>query len=80
MATITLAVSDETRRKMKQYDEMNWSAFIRKQIERKANEIESLEKLRAQAQSETSVATFAVDLQRSHRSGRLAELRKKGLL
>jgi hypothetical protein len=80
MATITLAISDATRRKMKQLDEINWSAFIRKQIERKTKEIEDLELLQQHARTEKDRETFAVNLQRAERSGRLEELRKKGLI
>jgi hypothetical protein len=80
MATITLAVDENTRKKMKEFDEINWSAFIRKQIERKTREIEDLETLRAQARKEKEIDTFAVNLQRAGRSGRLEELRKKGLV
>lgn len=80
MATITLAVDENTRKKMKEFDEVNWSAFIRKQIERKTREIEDLEALREQARKEKDVETFAVNLQRTSRGGRLAELKKKGLV
>jgi predicted CopG family antitoxin len=80
MATITLSVDERTRKKMKEFDEINWSAFIRKQIERKTREIEDLEVLREQTRKEKSIETFAVNLQRTSRSGRLEELRKKGLV
>ena len=80
MVSITLSVSEEIREKMKKFDEINWSAYIRKQIIQKTREIEELEAMKQQLSKEQEIQTWAVNLQRASRSGRLEELRKKGLI
>ena len=80
MVSITLSVSEEIREKMKKFDEVNWSAYIRKQIMQKTREIEELEAMKQQLSKEQEIQTWAVNLQRASRSGRLEELRKKGLI
>ncbi|MFT4310943.1 MAG: hypothetical protein ACMXYC_04915 [Candidatus Woesearchaeota archaeon] len=80
MATITLNISDETKKRMKQFDEVNWSAFVRNQIEKKTKDILKMHELKKKLEKEKDFTTFAVKLQRAGRSGRLEELKKKGLL
>ncbi len=81
MATITLSIPEDIRKQMKQHDEVNWSAFIRKQIVRKTQEIEKIEELKKRhTTDQKEVETFAVKLQRVSRSGRFAALQKKGLI
>ena len=43
MTNITLAIKDETYKKMKKYSEISWSEFVRKQIEQRIQELESIE-------------------------------------
>lgn len=42
MTNITLSIRTETYKKMKKYSEIKWSEFIRKEIERRINELESI--------------------------------------
>ncbi|MBI2631628.1 hypothetical protein HYW75_01350 [Candidatus Pacearchaeota archaeon] len=37
MATITLAVPDDIREKMKEFPEMNWSGLVRKTMKKKSS-------------------------------------------
>ncbi len=43
MTNITLSIDDEVYRKMKKYSEIRWSEFVRKIIEKRISEIESIE-------------------------------------
>ena len=44
MTNVTLSVEDETYKKMKQFSEIKWSEYIRKSINNRISELESLEK------------------------------------
>ncbi len=80
MVSITLSVPEETRELMKHFPEMNWSGFVRKTIEEKTKQLSQLEKLRKQIEKEQDKTDWSVKLQHASRSGRLEELKKKGLL
>lgn len=80
MVSITVSVPEETKKLMKKFEEMNWSGFVKKAIERKAGQLKKLEALQKQLEGEQDVTDWAVKLQRASRSGRLKQLKKKGLL
>lgn len=80
MVSVTFSIPGETRQLMDMFPEMNWSGFLRKTIEEKATNLRSLEELRKQLKKEQPVMDWAVKLQRAARSGRLAELKRKGLI
>ena len=80
MVSITLSVSKETREKMKEFSEVNWSGFVRKKIEEKTRSLEELVVIDKAIQKEKDTTDWAVKLQRSSRNGRLDDLRKKGLI
>lgn len=80
MVSVTLSVPEETRDLMRRHDEVNWSGFIRKTIEAKAKDMEKIEELRQQLKKEKPITDWAVKLQHASRLGRLAELKKKGLI
>ncbi len=80
MVSITLSVPEETRNTMKQFPEMNWSGFVRKSIEEKAQSLVKLEELKKGLKNDSKNLDWAIKLQRESRSGRLAELKKKGLI
>jgi hypothetical protein len=80
MPTITVSVSDEIKDLMKKFDEINWSGFVKKSIEEKAQSLAKLEELRKQLKEEEKFNDWAVKTIRSGRSGRIEELKKKGLL
>ncbi|MFT4250633.1 MAG: hypothetical protein ACMXYD_04705 [Candidatus Woesearchaeota archaeon] len=80
MPTITLSVPEDLKKKMSSFDEINWSAFVRNQIEEKTREIIQLQELKKQLKEEQEAQEFAVQLQRKGRTGRLKELKNKGLI
>lgn len=80
MVSITLSVPEEVRKKMKEFPEVNWSAFIRKEIEEKVGALSWKEKMLKELEEEKESIQWAVNLQRMSRKGRLNELKKKGLI
>ena len=77
MVSVTLSVPQEVKSKMEEYDEINWSGFIRKCIAKKIN---SLEEMEMRDIEEKEMSDWAVKLQRASRKGRFEELKKKGLI
>jgi len=45
MTNITLSLPDELLKRMKKFDEIKWSAIVRKIIEQKVKDFEMLEKI-----------------------------------
>ncbi|MEK6869159.1 MAG: hypothetical protein AABX74_02945 [Nanoarchaeota archaeon] len=80
MVSITVSVPDKTKKLMKEFPEMNWSGFVKKSIIEKANRLVKLEELKKELEDEQDIDDWSVKLQRASRSGRLAELKKKGLI
>lgn len=77
MVSVTLAVSKEIKEKMKKYDEVNWSSFIRKSIDDKVKKLDAIEQL---LKKETEINDWSVNLQKKSRKGRAEQLRKDGLI
>ncbi|MBS3092261.1 hypothetical protein J4466_02470 [Candidatus Pacearchaeota archaeon] len=44
MTNITLSIEDEVYKKMRKYSEIKWSEFVRKIIQKRIEELESLDK------------------------------------
>ena len=80
MVSITLSVPEDVRHKMDMFPEINWSGFVRKSIEAKVAQMKKFEELKKELEAERDVIDWSVKLQRASRSGRLEELKKKGLL
>ena len=80
MVSITLAVTEEIKKKMEKFPEMNWSGFIRKAIIEKTEELSWKEKMLEGLKKESDIAEWAVKLQQKARKGRFEELKKKGLI
>ena len=80
MVSITVSVPDKTKELMKQFEEVNWSGFVKKTIIEKTKQLAKIEELKKQLDSEKEVINWSVKLQRASRSGRLEELKRKGLL
>jgi hypothetical protein len=77
MVSLTLSVPKEIHLKIKKHNEINWSGFVRNQIEKKIKEIEAIEKLISE---EKEITDFTLELQKKSRQNRLKELKKKGLI
>jgi DNA-binding HxlR family transcriptional regulator len=45
MANITLSISDELHKKMKQFSEFRWSEIARKAIEERINDLEEMNRI-----------------------------------
>ena len=80
MVSVTLAISEETRALMKKFSEINWSAFIRKSIEKKVKKLSWKEEMLKRLNQEESFSEWAVKAQKESRKNRLEELKKKGLI
>lgn len=80
MVSITLSVSEKVRELMAQFPEVNWSGLIRKYIESKAEQLSKFEEFKHQLEKEKDSTEWSVKLQRSSRSGRFEELKKKGMI
>ena len=70
MVSITLSVPEEVKEKMKKYDEINWSAFIRKCILEKTNHLSSKEELLSKLNAEKEIDEWAVNLSKKARKDR----------
>ena len=80
MVSITVSVPAKTRQLMRRFPEMNWSGFVRKSVEEKVQKLAKLEQLKKELEAEQEITDWSVKLQRASRSGRLEELKKKGLI
>ena len=74
MVSITLSVSEETKKLMKKFQELNWSGFIRKSIEDKAKELEWKEKILNQLKEEEEFTKWSVELGRKAKKGRMQKI------
>ena len=80
MVSITLAVPKEVKGKMEQFDEINWSGFIRKCIIQKTEELSWKEHMLKKLQSEKELNEWAVKISREAKKGRFEALIKKRLI
>lgn len=47
MATLTVSISDELKKKLDKHPEINWSAYLRKRFALKLEQLKKFEKLAA---------------------------------
>lgn len=80
MVSITISVPSKTKELMKEFPEMNWSGYVKKSIEEKVKRLAKLEELKTELEAEHDITDWSVKLQRASRSGRLDELKRKGLI
>jgi len=80
MVSITLSVSPEVRRMMKEYPEINWSGYIKNMINQKVTELSWRDSMLKKLKQEQEFDDWAVRIQKSSRTGRLAQLKRKGLI
>jgi membrane-bound lytic murein transglycosylase B len=80
MVSITLSVSEKTKKLMNQFPEINWSGFIRKTIQQKVEELTWEQKMLEKLKQQESFDQWAVETTQKSRDKRIEELRKKGLL
>ena len=80
MVSITVSVPPKVKELMKEFQDVNWSGFVKKSIEEKVKKLVKLEEFRKELEKEQDTADWSVKLQRVSRSGRLDALKKKGLI
>lgn len=80
MVSITLSVSEKTKKLMNQFPEINWSGYIRKRIMEKVDELQWDQRMLEKLKKDQALSDWGVDLVEKDREKRLKELRKKGLL
>jgi len=61
MGTVSFRVPDEVKKRMENYDEVNWSAVLREHIKSELAELESRDVARAVATSERLSSTIDVE-------------------
>ena len=71
MVNITISVPEKTRNKMKKHDEVNWSAYLRNQIEKKTIELNEIEQLKEQHIKEKEIEYETVNIQKKERNNRI---------
>lgn len=80
MVSVTLSIPPEVKAKMDRFSEINWSGFIRKCLEEKAESLSGREELLKKLKEDEEISEWAVRLQRASRSGRFENLKRKGLI
>ena len=82
MATITLSVPEDTREKMRQFPEINWSGLVRKTIEEQIKQLtwkqEMLKKLKEEDAS--GFTQWTIDMGRKVNKGVAERLKKEGMI
>ena len=74
MVSITLSVPEEIRKKMKEYDEINWSGLVRKTIEKKIKEISWKEEMLKQLEEEKEFTNWTIEMGKKAKRGRFKRL------
>ena len=80
MATSILSITDDIKRLMNSFPEMNWSGFVRKKIEEKGQTLSWKEEMLKRLEDEKEFDEWAVGTIRKSRKGRHAALKKAGLV
>ena len=82
MVSITLSVPEEVRDRMKQFPEVNWSAFIRKLVEEKVRQLALRQELLAKLkeEKESGFTDWTIDLGRRTKEEGIKKLKKERLL
>lgn len=80
MVSITLSVSEKTKKLMNQFPEINWSGYIRKRIMQKVDELQWEQQMLEKLKKDQALSDWGLGLVEKDREKRVKELRKKGLL
>ena len=76
MVSVTLSLSDQVKKEMDRFREINWSGFIRKSILAKTQELSWKEHARSMLGAELRFTTWAVQAQRNARMQRFDSLKR----
>ena len=80
MATVTLAIPDGIRKKMRQFPEINWSGLIRKIIEDKIRLLSWKGEMQKRAGAEKEFNDWTIEMGKKAKKGISERLRKEGIL
>jgi predicted CopG family antitoxin len=66
MVNITLSISEELHKKMKNFSEIKWSEIVRKALEQRVNDLEVMEKIASKSKfTKKDVAEIAKKIKRA---------------
>lgn len=77
MVSITLSVSEDVRRKMERFPEINWSGFVRASIEEKVEKLMWREEMLKKLEGEAGFDEWAVPFGRKVKKRAYEKLGKK---
>ncbi len=78
MVSITLSIPEELRKKMREHDEINWSAIVRKTIEKRIGEIKWKEEMLKQLKEEKEFEKDALIIGDKIKEGMWKRYKKEG--
>lgn len=80
MVSVTISIPEDIRKKMNQFEEINWSGLIRKTLINKINLLVWKEETLKQLKKEEEFTDWSIEMGRKMKSRRLKELKKKKIL
>ena len=78
IVSVTLSVTEDVKKKMEQFSEINWSGFIRKTIVEKTKVLSWKEAMLQKAKEEVPILDWTVELQRRAKKDGLLVLQEEG--
>jgi hypothetical protein len=78
MVSITLSVPEEIRKKMRQFDEINWSGLVRKTIEKKVYELSWKEEMLKQLKEQEKFEPEAIEIGNKIKKSMWKQYQKEG--
>ena len=78
MVSVTLSIPEETREQMKRFSEINWSGFVRKAIESKAERLAWKEQMLQKLESEKESDKLALEIGDEIKKGMWKKYKKEG--
>ncbi len=80
MVSITLSIPEDIKHQMEKYSEINWSGFIRKCIEEKANQLSWEERMLKKLEQDKDFEQWCVEMGRKLNKGIAERLKKERIL
>jgi len=80
MVSITLSVPSDVKKTMNEFNEINWSGFVRKCILEKTKTLNWKKEMLDKWNKEKEITDWTVELGRKAKKGRFDELKKKELI
>ncbi len=78
MVSLTLSISEDLKKSMDKFEDVNWSGFVRKCINEKTALLQWKDNMLKKLDEEKAFNEWAVKICRQGRKGRFEELRKNG--